>query len=154
MEDQIGIVLCKDCRAIISTDVHLLQEVVEKDVVIFAKCSVDMRKDVIVSHDSFDKYCTYQQLLCRGCHHPVGKIYRALNDELIYMLNKYIMDKNALVFGIYEEKCLDQKQKQEEHEKPMEGKIEVEIDVKKYDPLIPDELDEYYGMKFLYDDGL
>ncbi len=139
MEDQIEITLCKNCRAIISTQVHLLQEVEERDLVMFAKCSVDVCKDILVSNDRFDKYCTYQQLLCQGCHYPVGKIYRALNDELIYMLNKYVLNKNTLVF---EEKCLNQKREQEELEF---GKIEVEIDVKKYDPLMPDELIKYYG---------
>ena len=136
------ITLCKNCRAIISTEAHLLKEVDERDVVMFAKCSADISKEILVSHDSFDKYCTYQQLLCKGCHHPVGKIYRALNDELIYMLHKYIMEKNMLIFEVFEENCANQKLKEEES---VYGKIEVEIDVKNYDPLIPDDLIEYYG---------
>ena len=141
-EDEMEVILCKGCRAIISTGSHLLQQ--ERDVILLNKSSVSICRDVMVSTDPFDKYCTYQQLICRGCRQQIGKIYLALTPGLIFLLDKHVIKKSAVVF---EKVYLSGKKSQpSQNNIDPPGKIEIQINVKNYNPFMSEEEVECFGI--------
>ena len=99
MEDKsntLETVQCSNCNTIISTSPHIFAEVKQIKALIVSKASVLIDSEIIMSTNSFDKYCTYQRVYCRSCHTLLGKLYKALTEKLRKFFNNYLLNTKVV----------------------------------------------------------
>lgn len=157
MQSNLIIYNCSKCGIIISTNLHIVFELKDSEILIFHEAAAKKTKTLQTSLNSFDKFCTFQSLFCVSCSQPLGRYYKAMTPYLAKFCNHYFIAKEKLFkFERTDEfrksekstptftNCMNDELKQADPAKVQIMMVEKDINL--FDPLSNFELTDPYGI--------